>query len=151
MFFDGLWTLVLDLEQKRWWTAPRGSRKRCLHCYLNWLDFMAALVPIHSFNDWMTSTFVIVGVLAGLATIPDIQQWAVDVDDLERVFHHISRRCAVWPCTPVRVNGSVLANNVRAKHPGDLAASMKDTLKNMCFISAMVPLKASTSVRKSVI
>ena len=67
VFFDGLRTLVLNLlEEKRCWTAPRGSRKRCLHCYLNWLDFMAALVPIHSFNDWMTSTFMIVCVFGWL-------------------------------------------------------------------------------------
>ena len=44
--FDGLWALVLKLlKVKRWNTAPRGSRKRCLHCYLAWLDLLGT-------NSW---------------------------------------------------------------------------------------------------
>ena len=65
VFFGNMWALVLEhLEKLGWRTPPRGSRKRCLHCYLTWLTFMATSIPIHSVNDWMASTFMIVCVLA---------------------------------------------------------------------------------------
>ena len=48
---------------------------------------MGSLVPMHSIRAWTASTFYIVCVLGGLATIPNAQQWAMDGADAGRVFN----------------------------------------------------------------
>ena len=113
--------------------------------------FMGSLVPIHSVMDWTASTFYIACVLDVLATIPNAQQGAMDGADVGRVLKSISRRCGMWPCSPIRIDGDLLADCIRSVHPESLETSITQTLDNMCFDSGLVPLKGIASIRYNVI
>ena len=129
--------LKLLATQCGWNSAPKGSHKRCLHAYLAWLDFMASMVPVHSFKAWMASAFVITCTLSSISSFSKFPPSAMHVVDVDRVLKGIAHRWSFWPGSPVCINGSDLAAQICGTHQRDLDVSVERTLNNMCFVSGM--------------
>ena len=157
VLFDQFWAKVLELleTQLGWQTAPRGSRKRCLHCFLGWLDVVATSFPTCSRDGAPTGKaidiFIIVCILAGIAPAADFRPSIASDSEWSRVLGDLGRHTAIRPFEIPYIHGSEFTKHVCGSPLGIVGGSVFGTLNDMCVSSGLAPLQGSISIWRHVI